>query len=62
LRQAADAVAQIDQRPDARFIVGDHSMGGQVAELVAQARSERIAALVRMTAVPFAGHESTDEA
>jgi hypothetical protein len=38
------------------------SMGGQAAGLVAQARSERIAALVRMTAVPFAGHEPTDEA
>jgi hypothetical protein len=37
-------------------------MGGQAAELVAQARPERIAALVRMTAVRFAGHEPTDEA
>jgi pimeloyl-ACP methyl ester carboxylesterase len=60
-RQAADAVALIDQRPDARFVVVGHSMGGQVAELVAQARPERVAALVLMTAVPLAGHESTDE-
>jgi pimeloyl-ACP methyl ester carboxylesterase len=60
-RQAADAVALIDQRPDARFVVVGHSMGGQVAELVAQARPERVAALVLMTAVPLTGHESTAE-
>jgi pimeloyl-ACP methyl ester carboxylesterase len=61
-RQAAEAVALIDQRPDARFVVVGHSMGGQVAELVAQARPERVAALVLVTAVALAGHPSTDEA
>jgi pimeloyl-ACP methyl ester carboxylesterase len=61
-RQAADAVALIDQRPAARFVVVGHSMGGQVAELVAQARPGRVAALVLMTAVPLAGHALTDEA
>ncbi len=61
-RQAAEAVALIDQRPDARFVVVGHSMGGQVAELVVQARPERVAALVLMTAVALAGHPSTNEA
>lgn len=60
-RQAADAVALIDQQPNAQFVVLGHSMGGQVAELVAQAKPERIAALALMTAVPLAGHGSSDE-
>jgi pimeloyl-ACP methyl ester carboxylesterase len=61
-RQAADAVALIDQRPGAPFVVVGHSMGGQVAELVARARPERVAVLVLMTAVPLAGQQETDEA
>jgi pimeloyl-ACP methyl ester carboxylesterase len=60
-RQATDATALMDQRPTARFIVIGHSMGGQVADLVAQARGDRIAALVLMTAVPLAGTNSPDE-
>jgi pimeloyl-ACP methyl ester carboxylesterase len=56
------AVALIDQRPRARFVVVGRSMVGQVTELVAQASSERIAARVLMAAVPPSGHESTDEA
>jgi pimeloyl-ACP methyl ester carboxylesterase len=61
-RQAAEAIELIDRRPDARFVVVGHSMGGQIAELVAQARSERVAALVLMTAVRLSGHDLTDEA
>ena len=54
-RQATEAIALIDERPEARFLVVGHSMGGQVAELAAQARPDREAALVLMTAVPLAG-------
>jgi len=60
-RVAADAAALIDQHSDAQFVVLGHSMGGQVAELVAQARPERIAALVLMSAVPLAGQVLPDE-
>jgi pimeloyl-ACP methyl ester carboxylesterase len=56
------AVALIDQGPRARFVVVGRSMVGQVTELVAQARSGRIAAPVLMAAVPPSGHGSTDEA
>src|ERR1700722_11682368 len=61
-RPAADVVVLIDQQRDARFLIVGHSMGGQVAELVAQGRPERIAALVLMTAVPLAGYALADDA
>jgi pimeloyl-ACP methyl ester carboxylesterase len=54
-RQAAEAIALIDHWPEARFLVVGHSMGGQVTELAAQARPDRVAALVLMTAVPLTG-------
>jgi pimeloyl-ACP methyl ester carboxylesterase len=60
-RQAADVTALIDQRSNRRFVVIGHSMGGQVADLVVQARGERIAALVLMTAVPLSGMKSPEE-
>jgi len=54
-RASAELVALIDARPNERFVVIGHSMGGQIAELIAAERPGRVAALVLITAVALAG-------
>jgi pimeloyl-ACP methyl ester carboxylesterase len=60
-RACAELVGLINARPGERFVLIGHSMGSQIAELVAAGRPDRIAALVLITAVPLAGGPLPDD-
>jgi pimeloyl-ACP methyl ester carboxylesterase len=57
-----DVLRLIDQHKMARVVLVGHSMGSQIAELVAMKLPERIAALVLLTPVSLAGTHLPPEA
>jgi pimeloyl-ACP methyl ester carboxylesterase len=58
----ADVQRLIEKHQMARVVLVGHSMGGQIAELVAMKFPERVAALVLLTPVPLAGSHLPPEA
>ncbi len=55
LRYAADVLAVIEAAGRARPVVLGHSMGGQIAQLVAAALPDAVAGLVLVSSVPLGG-------
>ncbi|MGF6507708.1 alpha/beta fold hydrolase [Paraburkholderia sp. 32] len=58
----ADVLHLIDGHQMARVVLVGHSMGAQIAELVAMKLRQRVAALVLLTPVPLAGSQLPPEA
>ncbi|RKT13528.1 pimeloyl-ACP methyl ester carboxylesterase [Paraburkholderia sp. RAU2J] len=60
-QSVADVLRLIDQQQMARVVLVGHSMGGQIAELVAMKLPERVVALVLLTPVSLAGTDLPPE-
>lgn len=56
-RLTLDVLGVVDRRLEGPIVLFGHSMGAQIAELVANERPDRVVALVLLTPVPLGGME-----
>lgn len=61
-RYAEDVIAVADAVGSQRFVVVGHSMGGQIAQLLAATHPERVSGLAVLCSVPAAGMPLPDDA